>query len=184
MGNNLNLNALMLNALKWTCVNIVFEQLYLHCGTFDRFCFLFRCHDESFSKPKVQAIAKPYLVCETPHLAEDQTICPKEEQTEVDPGEVLDIEINAPSGDEFQVSYPFISLDSIGLSFFFFFSFPSLSSFGALELSPLREGGSDREVKLDLLSLSTSLFVCALTKLVLTACLVEGNAPLLSPWQN
>ncbi|KAG1969858.1 RNA-binding protein 33 [Pimephales promelas] len=63
-----------------------------------------RCHDESFSKPKVQAIAKPYLVCETPHLAEDQTICPKEEQTEVDPGEVLDIEINAPSGDEFQVA--------------------------------------------------------------------------------
>jgi len=113
MGNNLNA------LLKWTCVNIVFEQLYLHCGTFDRLCFLFRCHDESFSKPKVQAIAKPYLVCETPHLAEDQTICPKEEQTEVDPGEVLDIEINAPSGDEFQVSYPFISLDSIGLSFFF-----------------------------------------------------------------
>ncbi|XP_077085631.1 uncharacterized protein rbm33b isoform X2 [Siphateles boraxobius] len=62
-----------------------------------------RCHDESVSKPKVQAITKPYLVCETPHLAENQTICLKEEQTEVDPGEVLDIEINAPSGDEFQV---------------------------------------------------------------------------------
>ncbi|KAK7163127.1 hypothetical protein R3I93_007234 [Phoxinus phoxinus] len=62
-----------------------------------------RCHDGSVSKPKVQAIAKPYLVCETPHLAEDQTICPKQEQTEVDPAEVLDIEINAPSGDEFQV---------------------------------------------------------------------------------
>ncbi|XP_048020274.1 uncharacterized protein LOC125251328 [Megalobrama amblycephala] len=62
-----------------------------------------RCADESVSKPKVQAIAKPYLVCKTPHLAEDQARCPKEEQTEVDPGEVLDIEINAPSGDEFQV---------------------------------------------------------------------------------
>ncbi|KAK9979357.1 hypothetical protein ABG768_012788 [Culter alburnus] len=62
-----------------------------------------RCADESVSKPKVQAIAKPYLVCKTPHLAEDQARCPKEEKTEVDPGEVLDIEINAPSGDEFQV---------------------------------------------------------------------------------
>lgn len=62
-----------------------------------------RCHDESVSKPKVQVITKPYLVCKTPHLAEDQARCPKEEQTEVDPGEVLDIEINAPSGDEFQV---------------------------------------------------------------------------------
>ncbi|CAM4591941.1 unnamed protein product [Leuciscus chuanchicus] len=51
----------------------------------------------------MQTIAKPYLVCETTHLAEDQTTCPKEEQREVDPGEVLDIEINAPSGDEFQV---------------------------------------------------------------------------------
>ncbi|XP_016338313.1 uncharacterized protein LOC107686025 isoform X9 [Sinocyclocheilus anshuiensis] len=60
-----------------------------------------RCHNESIPKPKLQAIAKPYLVCETPHLAEDQARCPKEE-VEVDPGEVLDIEINAPSGDEFQ----------------------------------------------------------------------------------
>lgn len=77
--------------------------------------FRFRCHNESIPKPKLQAIAKPYLVCETPHLAEDQARCPKEEvEVEVDPGEVLDIEINAPSGDEFQVSYPFISLDSIG----------------------------------------------------------------------
>ncbi|XP_042630455.1 uncharacterized protein LOC109111682 isoform X2 [Cyprinus carpio] len=59
-----------------------------------------RCHNESISKPKLQAIAKPYLVCKTPHLAEDQGRCPKEE-VEVDPGEVLDIEINAPSGDEF-----------------------------------------------------------------------------------
>ncbi len=73
--------------------------------------FRFRCHNESVPKPKLQVIAKPYLVCETPHLAEDQARCPK---GEVDPGEVLDIEINAPSGDEFQVSYPFISLDSIG----------------------------------------------------------------------
>ncbi|XP_058615549.1 uncharacterized protein rbm33b isoform X6 [Onychostoma macrolepis] len=60
-----------------------------------------RCHNESIPKPKLQAIAKPYLVCETPHLAEDQARCTKEE-VEVDPGEVLDIEINAPSGDEFQ----------------------------------------------------------------------------------
>ncbi|XP_043079988.1 RNA-binding protein 33 [Puntigrus tetrazona] len=60
-----------------------------------------RCHSESIPKPKLQAIAKPYLVCETPHLAEDQARCPKED-LEVDPGEVLDIEINAPSGDEFQ----------------------------------------------------------------------------------
>lgn len=86
--------------------------------------FFFRCQDESVSKPKVQAIAKPYLVCKTPHLAEDQARCPKEEQTEVDPGEVLDIEINAPSGDEFQVSYPFISLDSIGFVVLFFFPSP------------------------------------------------------------
>ncbi|XP_042574308.1 uncharacterized protein LOC109105917 isoform X2 [Cyprinus carpio] len=60
-----------------------------------------RCHNESIPKPKLQATAKPYLVCGTPHLAEDQARCPKEE-VEVDPGEVLDIEINAPSGDEFQ----------------------------------------------------------------------------------
>ncbi|XP_052403952.1 uncharacterized protein rbm33b isoform X3 [Carassius gibelio] len=60
-----------------------------------------RCHDESIPKPKLQVIAKPHLVCETPHLAEVQATCPKEE-VEVDPGEVLDIEINAPSGDEFQ----------------------------------------------------------------------------------
>ncbi|KAK2900930.1 hypothetical protein Q8A67_009045 [Cirrhinus molitorella] len=60
-----------------------------------------RCHSERVSKPKLQAIAKPYLVSDTPHLAEDQARCPKEE-VEVDPGEVLDIEINAPSGDEFQ----------------------------------------------------------------------------------
>jgi len=89
----------------------------------------------------VQAIAKPYLVCETPHLAEDQTICPKEEQTEVDPGEVLDIEINAPSGDEFQVSYPFISLDSIGLSFFFFL-LPLLKLFRCFGIVSL-EGGRE-----------------------------------------
>ncbi|XP_050952341.1 uncharacterized protein rbm33b isoform X4 [Labeo rohita] len=60
-----------------------------------------RCHNERVSKPQLQVTAKPYLVSETPHLAEDQARCPKEE-VEVDPGEVLDIEINAPSGDEFQ----------------------------------------------------------------------------------
>lgn len=107
-------------------------------------CFLFRCADKSVSKPKVQAIAKPYLVCKTPNLAEDQARCPKEEQTEVDPGEVLDIEINAPSGDEFKGSYPLISSDSIGFVVLFFFSFPSLSSFGALESAPLREGVTGR----------------------------------------
>lgn len=57
---------------------------------------------ESSSKPKHQAIALPYVVCETSHPAKDQARCPKEEHTEVDHGEVLDIEINAPSGDEFQ----------------------------------------------------------------------------------
>lgn len=128
----------------------------------------------------MQAIEKP--VSKTAHLAKDQAGCPKAEQTEVDAGEVLDIEINAPSGDEFQVSYPFISLDSVGFVVLFFF-FPLLKLFQCFGISSL-EGGSDREVKLDLLSLSSSLFVCALTKLVLTACLVEGNAPLLSPWQN
>lgn len=76
----------------------------------------FRYHDESISQPKLQAIAKPFLVCRTSHLAKDQATCVKEERTEieVDAGEVLDIEINAPSGDEFQVSFPFICLDSIG----------------------------------------------------------------------
>ncbi|XP_056321184.1 uncharacterized protein LOC130234882 [Danio aesculapii] len=57
---------------------------------------------ESSSKPKHEAIELPYVVCETSHRAEDQARCPKEEHTEVDHGEVLDIEINAPSGDEFQ----------------------------------------------------------------------------------
>ncbi|XP_056599765.1 uncharacterized protein rbm33b isoform X2 [Triplophysa dalaica] len=40
----------------------------------------------------------------TSHLAKDQATCAEEERTEieVDPDEVLDIEINAPSGDEFQ----------------------------------------------------------------------------------
>ena len=41
--------------------------------------------------------------------------------------------------------------------------------------------GSEGEVKLDLLSLPGSLFVRALTKLVLTACLVGGKAPLSTP---
>ncbi|XP_068070169.1 uncharacterized protein rbm33b isoform X6 [Danio rerio] len=67
---------------------------------------LLRSDDEnetmSSSKPKHQAIALPHVVCETSHPAKDQAICPKEEHTEVDHGEVLDIEINAPSGDEFQ----------------------------------------------------------------------------------
>lgn len=61
----------------------------------------------------------------------------------MDPGEVLDIEINAPSGDEFHVSYPFISLDSIGFVIRYFFFFCSLS-FRALELAPLREGVTGR----------------------------------------
>ncbi|KAA0719267.1 hypothetical protein E1301_Tti006643 [Triplophysa tibetana] len=63
-----------------------------------------RYHYESISQPKLQAIAKPLLVCRTSHLAKDQATCAEEERTEieVDPAEVLDIEINAPSGDEFQ----------------------------------------------------------------------------------
>lgn len=63
-----------------------------------------RCHGESISHPKRQAIAKPFLVCRTSHFVKEQATCAEEEQTEikVDPGEVLDIEINAPSGDEFQ----------------------------------------------------------------------------------
>lgn len=76
----------------------------------------FRYHDENISQPKLKATAKPLLVCRTSHLSKDQAALAEEEQTkiEVDPGEVLDIEINAPSGDEFQVSSPFICLDSIG----------------------------------------------------------------------
>lgn len=52
----------------------------------------------------------------TSHLVKEQATCAEEAQTkiEVDPGEVLDIEINAPSGDEFQVSSPFICFDGIG----------------------------------------------------------------------
>ncbi|XP_055058006.2 uncharacterized protein rbm33b isoform X1 [Misgurnus anguillicaudatus] len=63
-----------------------------------------RCHNESISQPKRQAIAKPFLVCGTSHLVKEHATCAEEEQTKikVDPGEVLDIEINAPSGDEFQ----------------------------------------------------------------------------------
>lgn len=120
-------------------------------------------------------------MCRTSHLAKDQATCAEEERTkiEVDPAEVLDIEINAPSGDEFQVSSRFICLDSIG-DFFLRKLFPC---FGIRSLEGA-DRASDREVKLDLLSLSSSLFVCVLTKLVLTACLVEGNAPLLSLWQN
>lgn len=132
-----------------------------------------------------------YLGCEQevgdPHHAEEPRRCTGEQQQQPearkqDHGEVFDIPINGP--DEFQVSPPSISSDNIvfvcvcvHVCVCVWVGRPALWNQFPWGTKGL---GSEGEVKLDLLSLPGSLFVRALTKLVLTACLVGGKAPLSS----
>lgn len=86
--------------------------------------------------------------------------------------------INDP--DEFQVSPPSISSDNIVLVCVCVCIRVCVGRPALWNQFPwgTKGLGSEGEVKLDLLSLPGSLFVRALTKLVLTACLVGGKAPL------
>lgn len=133
-----------------------------------------------------------HLECEqevgAPHHAEEPRRCTGEQQQsgeKADHGEVFDIPINGT--DEFQVSPPSISSDNIVfvcvcvhvcVYVCVLVGRPALWNQFPWGTKGL---GSEGEVKLDLLSLPGSLFVRALTKLVLTACLVDGKAPLSTP---